>query len=784
MGALAGHMSHLHEDLDLTFKEIKDVFNKASNGELIGTEKTDGQNLMISYSVKSGGARAVRNKGEIRKGGLSPEGLAKKFTGRGDLTKAFVDSFTTFEKAVRSLEPDVQMMIFGSDADIYYNSEIQDPRTRNVIAYDHKTLNIHNVGHVYYDKEKDQIKSADVSKNAKTLDKALETMQQSIQDEEYNIQKGAIRNLQGLEDDTAMKVATQRLEREISSAGISDNQTILDYLKARINPFIDEQTPLSKDQKDMLFMRIFELEDKKGNKVGLRDIYKVVEKEQKDIIRDIVNESKFLLQRAVEPIEIIIHDFAVEMLKSLQSIFILDNAAEVIRIRRALEKEIKIIEASGNQKAIEVMQRHMKKLGSIENIATAAEGFVFDYDGRTYKFTGNFAPINQIMGLLKYDRTKIGEDGQVDGNIDYNLHCGRTIALIPGAYKPPHREHLGMVKHYSDTTDEVYIIISPSTRGDGEKEAVVTPAQSKQIWEMYLEDLGLPNVTIEEMPSELHSPVEAAIEWIVTNTDSITGDCIVLGASTKLDKNGKPDCERYHRGYIKDHIVGEGVEGVEILEPCQPGIVAPATVEMHGGDFRKALMNKKYEELKEFIPDKSLHRIDDILNILGISSELSETKKKGDVSSILYGLIEEILDEQTEPFQLKVKAKHPRMKNRLVGKGGNKETGGGGGHSRPSMKRTKSAPPLGENDDEDLEEDNAIEAVAGRAGDLQACCEDPNCAALKKLDCGEEELEETSIAAGAEGTPRGTVWSKKRKKDRQDEQFVNDIVNYLLGNGS
>jgi hypothetical protein len=784
MGGLAGHMSHLHEDLDLTFKEIKDVFKKASNGELIGTEKTDGQNLMISYSVKSGESRAVRNKGEIEKGGLSPEGLAKKFKGRGDLTRAFVESFATFEQAVRSLEPEVQMAIFGSDADIYYNSEIQDPRTRNVIAYDHKTLNIHNVGHVYFDKETGQIKSADVSKNAKILDKALETMQQAIQDEEYNIQKGAIRNLQALSDDTAMKIAIQRLEREISSAGISDNQTILDYLKARINPFVDEQIPLNKGQKDMLFMRIFKLEDEQGNTVGLRDIYKVVEKEQKGIIRDIVNESKFLLQKAVEPVEGIIHDFAVEMLKSLQSIFILDNPAEVMRIRQALTKELKIIEASGNQEALEVMQRHMKKLGSVENISTAAEGFVFDYNGKTYKFTGNFAPINQIMGLLKYDRAKVGEDGEVgDVNVDYNLHCGRTIALIPGAYKPPHKEHLGMVKHYSNTTDEVYIIISPGTRGDGEKEAAVTPAQSRQIWDMYLEDIGLPNVTIEEMPSELHSPVEAAIEWIITNTDSITGDCIVLGASTKLDKNGKPDCERYHRGYIKDHIVGEGVEGVEILEPCQPGIVAPATVEMHGGDFRKALINKQYEELKEFIPNDSLHRIDDILNILGISSGLPETKKKGgDISSILYGLIEEILDEQTEPFQLKVKAKHPRMKNRLIGKGGNKETGGGG-HSRPSMKRTKSAPPLGENDDEDLEEDNAIEYVAGRAGDFQACCDDPNCRELKNLDCGEEELEEISaMAAGAVEGGHGK--DEDEESLIRQEQFVNDIINYLLKSGS
>tara|TARA_R110000824_G_scaffold5923_10_gene27140 strand:- start:2671 stop:5079 length:2409 start_codon:yes stop_codon:yes gene_type:complete len=802
MGGLAGHMPHLHEDLDLTFKEIKDVFIKASNGELIGTEKTDGQNLMISYSVKNGEARAVRNKGEIKQGGLSPEGLAQKFKGRGDLTKAFVDSFTTFEKAVRSLEPETQMTIFGSDADIYYNSEIQDPRTRNVIAYDHKTLNIHNVGHVYYDKETGKIKGADVSKSAITLDKALETMQQAIQEEEYNIQKGAVRNLQALSDDTAMKIAVQKLEREISSAGISDNQTILDYMKGRINPFIDEQVSLNKDQKDMLFMRIFQLEDEKGNTVGLPDIYKVVEKEQKGTIRDIVNESKFLMQKAIEPIEVIIHDFAVEMLKSLHSIFILDNAAEVMRMRQVLAKEIKIIEASGKQEAIEVMQRHMKKLGSVENISTATEGFVFDYDGRTYKFTGNFAPVNQIMGLLKYDRVKVGEDGQVeDGNVDYDLHCSSTITLLPGAYKPPHREHLNMAKHYAKQTDHVYIIISPGDRGGGSNEAVVTPKESRQIWNMYLNDAGIGNITIEEMPSELHSPVQASIEWIVEKSYSISNSCIVLGASTKLDKNGKPDYERFDRGYIEDYIRGEGVEEVEILEPGDPSHVYHATVDMSATTFREALIQKDYNLIKEFIPEDSLHRIEDIFKILDISSEVSETKKKGDISSLLYGLIEEVLDEQTEPFQIKVKAKHPRMKNRLIGKGNNKETGGGGDHDRPSMKRTKSSPPLGEDDDGSLEEENAIEFVAGRAGDLQACCEDPNCKEIHNLDCGEEhmephiqqDIEEISTSAGAASSPGMEGYAgiqskasrkKKIKKDKQYEQIINNVLNYLLESGS
>ena len=44
-------------------------------------------------------------------------------------------------------------------------------------------------------------------------------------------------------------------------------------------------------------------------------------------------------------------------------------------------------------------------------------------------------------------------------------------------------------------------------------------------------------------------------------------------------------------------------------------------------------------------------------------------------------------------FQTRVKSEHPRDKNDLIGKGGNDDDGGGEGHSKPSMKRSKSAPP-------------------------------------------------------------------------------------------
>ena len=48
-GGLGGHMPHLYENGNLTFGELKEVFKQASKGQLKGTEKTDGQNLFLSF---------------------------------------------------------------------------------------------------------------------------------------------------------------------------------------------------------------------------------------------------------------------------------------------------------------------------------------------------------------------------------------------------------------------------------------------------------------------------------------------------------------------------------------------------------------------------------------------------------------------------------------------------------------------------------------------------------------------------------------------------------------
>ncbi len=58
--------------------------------------------------------------------------------------------------------------------------------------------------------------------------------------------------------------------------------------------------------------------------------------------------------------------------------------------------------------------------------------------------------------------------------------------------------------------------------------------------------------------------------------------------------------------------------------------------------------------------------------------------------------------EQNEPFQRKMKAKHSRMKKRVIGYGGQSNTPP---YSvKPSMQRSKSAPPIGEDMNDELNE--------------------------------------------------------------------------------
>jgi len=402
MGGVAGHMDHLYENRDLTFGEMKQILEAAANGELTAEEKVDGQNLFLSYSIPEGKAKGARNKGNLKSGGLDAVGLAQKFAGRGGLEKAFSGGFATFEKAVEALSDEEKERIFGPNTNIWYNAEVMDPGNANVILYDDKTLKIHDVGHFVFDRETGD-QSPIPKGTLETLDNAMERMENQLHSDDFNLARRALVDIKKIEDDgQALNQAFNRINNEMRKEGLNDDSTILDYMYKRLMNGIDSELP--RNLKEEIINYILKLP---GN-IGLRALKKGLNPQDLQDLNSIIAGSKVLLQQSVEPLELAIHDFTVELLKGLRSIYIEDNDKEVMRLKNELANAVKEITSVGteNPEAMAVMQRHLNKIKDFSTITTPVEAVVFDYNGHTYKFAGNFAPLNQILGMFRYGNLK------------------------------------------------------------------------------------------------------------------------------------------------------------------------------------------------------------------------------------------------------------------------------------------------------------------------------------------------------------------------------------------
>ncbi len=651
MGGLYGHLNHLYDNPDLPFGEIKKIFDTASSGELIGTEKTDGQNLFISYSVKDGKAKAARNKGNIKTGGMDAKQLADKFADRGSLEKAFVDSFAAFEKVVKQFSPEQQRQIFGDDANVFYNAEIMDPSSANVINYDTRSLVIHQKGHSEFDRETGNVKDTDVSQNVKLLQNALEKVQQSQAAEDFTVQMNSIKKLKQLDNDKALKTAVSRLNKILSSVGLSEDSTIGDYIFAKLRPIIEKQFPdLDEDRTNALIRRIA---GEKG--VSVTSITKGLDKEQKSNISAFVKNGKRIMGDVIAPIEKTVHDFSVEMLKGLESAFILDNDKEVKRLAKEVSTAISAINNSGRDDIMDVVKKHLEKIKKAENINTATEGFVFDWDGVTYKFTGNFAPANQILGIFKYGRGKIPPVQKEQQMI--KEQAGKTIGIHPGGFKPPHAGHFFGAKHLLDSgADEVVVIISPKPRegysSDGEKTIQITAQQSLELWNHYVSANGLSG-KMKVIISDKNSPVASVYDYLEKLKPETT---VFLGKGEKDQKDTRFDraqsfSDKRDLGLtvqmINTPMFGGGISGTqmrEIIANDDYNSFAKYVPLKNKKDKQKAwkIMTKNINEniydREQFLNEMKLRKV--IRNIISL-----QEKKSSESENILRNYIQKVLTE-------------------------------------------------------------------------------------------------------------------------------------------
>jgi len=611
MGGVFGHMSHIYDNPYMTFGQIKDIMQQASAGELQGTEKTDGQNLFVSYNVQDGTVRAARNKGNIKAGGMTPAELLEKFEGRGALTDAFVNSFYAFEEAVESFSDEEKLELFGPDTNVYYNAEVMDPTSANVINYDMKTFLLHRAGHGTYDRETGKPIPERSGKDfgeeqAAKLQAALERTQDRMSKHDFKVQVNAIRNLEGLGNNEDLDVAINRLDSFMSDAGVADNDSIGTYIVKSLDELISQQIPdLNRDAKKLLIKRIMEdyygvIEGDPGPKkvrgLEVRQILKVADDPAVNIsVKDLTDNYPSYLKTFIFPLEDIIHDFAVEMLRSLKSAFVLDSDEELERQRGEVDKAIKAIEASGNEEAMEILKVQMEKLKNLEGVSSAAEGFVFDYDGNTYKFTGGFAPMNQILGLFKYGRKGIpalAERVLSFGRTDSPIFSIReefdawaipennqkeTIAIYPGRFQPMGRHHFQTYQQIATEAgiDKTFV----ATSGVTGKKSPLSFEQKKDIMTSH----GVPESQIVQVKNPYYAR-EISDQLDPENIEMV----YFVGAK---------DMATNPRFQKTSGTTKEGVDWKVVVAP-HVEIDLPGYGEMSGTTLRKALKSATPDEFK------------------------------------------------------------------------------------------------------------------------------------------------------------------------------------------
>ncbi len=393
-GGAYGHMSHPFDDMKLTFGDLKNIITGALTGKLeLTREKTDGQALAISW--KNGRLIAARNKGHLADAGANAMGIedvASKFAGRGGLTDAYNFAMKDLSAAISGLTEAQRTKIFN-EGKCFMNLEVIWPTSVNVIPYGQPLLVFHNT--TCYD-ESGKAVGADQSA-ARVLAGMIKQVNGDVQSK-YTIQGPPVTQLPNNEQlaskQTKYLTQLQKLQFEFQ---LSNKDGVAEYHQAWWANFIDKsKVKLQKLERDALIkrwafgdksFRLNTIADKDAQKWAIDNDKVNVAKQQKDNIR---------------PFEEIFLGVGADVLLFMDSVLTANPNAAVANMKQRLKDTADKVRGSGDVSKIAKLKQELARLQSIGGLEKIVpnEGIVFIYKGNTYKLTGTFAPLNQILGIF------------------------------------------------------------------------------------------------------------------------------------------------------------------------------------------------------------------------------------------------------------------------------------------------------------------------------------------------------------------------------------------------
>jgi transposase-like protein len=548
-GGAAGHLAHPFEDGDLTFNDMKEMIKRGLVGgldkEAPVTEKLDGQN--IAFSFKDGKIIFGRNKGHVRDGGknaLDVKGITQQFAGRGGIEKAFVGAAEDLQSAISKLTPQQTKNMFKNGSK-FMSLEIILPDTQNVIPYGKSVLVMH--GTIEYNKEGEQINrsSTDGEEFAQAVQKVGADKQKTFGIEGPKVI--AFSDAESLKYAKLAKEYNSNLNDIAKQYGLNSKSKLEDYRNKWWQRKIDSENKelnlnLSPKEKQGLVNR-WANGDKTFGVKSFSDTTK------SDWFRNFeTNELQKSQKEMIKPVENIFLNAGAQTLKRVSNFLSTNSPTAAKELKRDTLTAIKAIRDSKDPDKIAKLQKELERLDSIglDNLVPS-EGVVFMYNGNPYKYTGTFAPINQIQGTFKFDKPAKKED-KTEKN---------EIAIFSGRFQPFHAGHYSIYKSLVDKFGKDNVYISSSNIID----PVKSPFPFKDKKAIMNKMFGIPTNKIIQVKNP-YSPVEILSKY-PEDTKYVTA--VSEKDAERLEQGGK-----YFKNYDKvpdNKKKGYEDEGYYIIAP-------------------------------------------------------------------------------------------------------------------------------------------------------------------------------------------------------------------------
>ena len=311
------------------------------------------------------------------------------------------------EKAIKSLSDKQRDKIFNNGYN-FMNLEVMYPKSANVIDYDVTQLVFH--GALIYD-DKGNVKG-EVKGSGRILAGMIQQRNQNIQ-KKYSIGKPVFLDVPKHQDFSKMKSKfLGTLSRLQHQYGLKENDTLALYhqrwwemkigetFKSNISSMVSQGLV----KRWAFFDKSYSVKDIKS------DMKRYIEANQrrKDVTQEILDFDKKdhakQVKENMRPFEILFFEVGAEILKNVKGFISANPKKSVRNMVKNLDKAIKTVQSGGDLKKLSRLKTQLDRLNAIggTKAIVPSEGLVFKYKGKTYKFTGAFAPVNQITGLIYF----------------------------------------------------------------------------------------------------------------------------------------------------------------------------------------------------------------------------------------------------------------------------------------------------------------------------------------------------------------------------------------------